>query len=49
MKATSAITRPNDAVMIPRDSKKTDWEVELGVVIEREARYVEEGCALLRG
>jgi 2-keto-4-pentenoate hydratase/2-oxohepta-3-ene-1,7-dioic acid hydratase in catechol pathway len=49
MKATSAITGPNDAVTIPRDSKKTDWEAELGVVIGREARYVEEGCALLRG
>jgi 2-keto-4-pentenoate hydratase/2-oxohepta-3-ene-1,7-dioic acid hydratase in catechol pathway len=46
MKATSAITGPNDAVMIPRDSKKTDWEVELGVVIGREARYVEEEDAL---
>jgi 2-keto-4-pentenoate hydratase/2-oxohepta-3-ene-1,7-dioic acid hydratase in catechol pathway len=46
MKATSAIAGPNDAVMIPRDSEKTDWEVELGVVIGREARYVEEEDAL---
>jgi 2-keto-4-pentenoate hydratase/2-oxohepta-3-ene-1,7-dioic acid hydratase in catechol pathway len=46
MKATSAITGPNDVVMIPRDSEKTDWEVELCVVIGREARYVEEADAL---
>jgi ureidoglycolate lyase len=41
MKATSAICGPNDDVIIPRNSKKTDWEVELGVVIGKEARYVE--------
>src|SRR3546814_15942055 len=35
MKATSAITGPNDPVIIPRNSRKTDWEVELGVVIGR--------------
>lgn len=46
MKATSAITGPNDRIIIPRDSKKTDWEVELGVVIGREARYVDERDAL---
>ena len=46
MKATSAITGPNDAVIIPRQSEKTDWEVELGVVIGREARYVSEDDAL---
>ena len=46
MKATSAIIGPNDNVMIPRDSFKTDWEVELGVVIGREARYVDEVDAL---
>lgn len=46
MKATSAIIGPNDNVMIPRDSFKTDWEVELGVVIGREARYVDEADAL---
>ncbi|UVC09217.1 fumarylacetoacetate hydrolase family protein [Rhizobium sp. TH2] len=46
MKATSAITGPNDNVIIPRKSKKTDWEVELGVVIGDEARYVEEADAM---
>ncbi|WP_374377450.1 fumarylacetoacetate hydrolase family protein [Dongia sp.] len=46
MKATSAVCGPNDNVMIPRNSEKTDWEVELGVVIGREARYVAEKDAL---
>jgi 2-keto-4-pentenoate hydratase/2-oxohepta-3-ene-1,7-dioic acid hydratase in catechol pathway len=46
MKATSSIIGPDDDVMIPRDSLKTDWEVELGVVIGKEARYVEEADAL---
>lgn len=46
MKATSAICGPNDTVLIPRGSEKTDWEVELGVVIGTEARYVEESEAL---
>lgn len=46
MKATSAICGPNDDVIIPRVSEKTDWEVELGVVIGREARYVSEADAL---
>jgi 2,4-diketo-3-deoxy-L-fuconate hydrolase len=46
MKATSAICGPNDDVMIPRRSEKTDWEVELGVVIGTEARYVTEQDAL---
>ena len=46
MKATSAICGPYDDVMIPRGSEKTDWEVELGVVIGKEARYVTEGDAL---
>lgn len=45
-KATSAITGPNDGIVIPRNSKKTDWEVELGVVIGREAKYVSEAEAL---
>lgn len=40
MKATSAICGPNDSVEIPRDSSKTDWEVELGVVIGERAKYV---------
>jgi ureidoglycolate lyase len=46
MKATSSIAGPNDDVIIPRGSVKTDWEVELGVVIGREARYVDEAQAL---
>ena len=46
MKATSAINGPNDPVVIPRRSEKTDWEVELGIVIGREARYVSEDEAL---
>ncbi|MBK8158670.1 MAG: fumarylacetoacetate hydrolase family protein [Rhodospirillaceae bacterium] len=46
MKATSAVCGSNDNVMIPRNSVKTDWEVELGVVIGREARYVDEKSAL---
>ena len=46
MKATSAICGPNDALVIPKGSVKTDWEVELGVVIGKEARYVDEANAL---
>ncbi|CDS52814.1 5-oxopent-3-ene-1,2,5-tricarboxylate decarboxylase [Polaromonas sp. CG9_12] len=46
MKATSCIQGPDDAVMLPRDSVKTDWEVELGVVIGTRARYVDESEAL---
>jgi 2-keto-4-pentenoate hydratase/2-oxohepta-3-ene-1,7-dioic acid hydratase in catechol pathway len=46
MKATSAICGPYDEVMIPHGSEKTDWEVELGVVIGKEARYVTEQDAL---
>ena len=45
-KATSAVVGPNDDVLIPRGSVKTDWEVELGVVIGKEARYVSEDEAL---
>jgi 2,4-didehydro-3-deoxy-L-rhamnonate hydrolase len=45
-KAVSCLQGPNDAVMIPKDSKKTDWEVELGVVIGTTARYIEESTAL---
>lgn len=45
-KAVSCLQGPNDPVMLPRDSKKTDWEVELGVVIGTTARYVEESAAL---
>jgi 2-keto-4-pentenoate hydratase/2-oxohepta-3-ene-1,7-dioic acid hydratase in catechol pathway len=46
MKATSSICGPDDTVVIPRGSKKTDWEVELGVVIGKPAKYVEEADAL---
>ncbi|KQQ79850.1 fumarylacetoacetate hydrolase family protein [Aureimonas sp. Leaf324] len=46
MKATSAIVGPNDDVVIPKGSIKPDWEVELGVVIGTEARYVSEADAL---
>ncbi|MEP9372247.1 fumarylacetoacetate hydrolase family protein [Mesorhizobium sp. KR1-2] len=42
MKATSAIVGPDDDLLIPRGSQKTDWEVELGVVIGRTAKYVSE-------
>ena len=45
-KATSCITGPNDDVMLPKGSLKTDWEVELGVVIGRTGRYVPEREAL---
>ena len=41
-KATSAIIGPNDDVIIPQNSKKSDWEVELGVVIGKEAKYISE-------
>ena len=46
MKATSAIIGPNDDVIIPKNAIKPDWEVELGIVIGKEARYVEEKDAL---
>ncbi|MBL0372430.1 fumarylacetoacetate hydrolase family protein [Rhizobium sp. KVB221] len=46
MKATSAICGPNDNVLIPRGSEKTDWEVELAVVIGKTAKYVSEADAL---
>ena len=46
MKATSAIVGPNDAIEIPRGSEKTDWEVELGVVIGKPAKYVPEAEAM---
>lgn len=46
MKASSAICGPNDPILIPRGSEKTDWEVELGVVIGKRAKYVEEADAL---
>lgn len=46
MKSTTALAGPNDAIIIPRDSVKTDWEVELAVVIGKKASYVEEADAL---
>jgi 2-keto-4-pentenoate hydratase/2-oxohepta-3-ene-1,7-dioic acid hydratase in catechol pathway len=46
MKATSAICGPNDPIIIPRGSEKTDWEVELAVVVGRRAKYVSEAEAL---
>ena len=45
-KATSAICGPDDDIIIPRGSHKTDWEVELGVVIGKEARYIDRAQAL---
>jgi 2-keto-4-pentenoate hydratase/2-oxohepta-3-ene-1,7-dioic acid hydratase in catechol pathway len=47
MKATSAICGPNDDIVIPRGGTKTDWEVELGVVIGTPAKYVSEADAML--
>ena len=46
MKATSSICGPNDDVVIPRGSQKSDWEVELGVVIGKPAKYVSEADAM---
>ncbi len=46
MKATSCIQGPNDAVMLPRGSTKSDWEVELGIVIGERASYVPKKDAL---
>ncbi|MEO1248668.1 MAG: fumarylacetoacetate hydrolase family protein [Pseudomonadota bacterium] len=46
MKATSCIVGPNDTIEIPRDSAKTDWEVELGIVIGKGGKYIEEANAL---
>ena len=45
-KAVSCLTGPNDAVVIPRGSEKTDWEVELGIVIGKRTSYVEQADAL---
>jgi 2-keto-4-pentenoate hydratase/2-oxohepta-3-ene-1,7-dioic acid hydratase in catechol pathway len=46
MKATSSVTGPSDDIEIPRNSRETDWEVELGVVIGAPAKYVSEERAL---
>ncbi|MDC1296472.1 fumarylacetoacetate hydrolase family protein [Alphaproteobacteria bacterium] len=42
MKATSAVIGPNDDVIIPKNSSKSDWEVELGIIIGKEAKYINE-------
>jgi 2,4-diketo-3-deoxy-L-fuconate hydrolase len=46
MKSTTSLVGPNDAIIIPKDSVKTDWEVELAVVIGRKASYVTEENAM---
>jgi 2,4-didehydro-3-deoxy-L-rhamnonate hydrolase len=46
LKATSALAGPNDPIVLPKGSEKTDWEVELGVVIGRAAKHVREAEAL---
>ena len=46
LKSTSALSGPNDDIIIPRNSTKTDWEVELAVVIGKKASYVEEAEAI---
>lgn len=47
MKSTTALSGPNDDIMLPRNSFKTDWEVELAVVIGKKASYVEESEAMM--
>ena len=46
LKSTTALCGPNDNIVIPRNSKKTDWEVELAVVMEKKASYVDEANAM---
>jgi len=46
MKSTSSLTGPFDNIIIPKNSEKTDWEVELGVVIGKKASYVSEAEAM---
>jgi 2-keto-4-pentenoate hydratase/2-oxohepta-3-ene-1,7-dioic acid hydratase in catechol pathway len=46
MKSSTSLSGPNDNIVIPRDSLKTDWEVELAIVIGKKASYVEEGDAM---
>ena len=46
MKATSAVCGPDDDIIVPRNSEKTDWEVELGVVIGKPGKYIDEADAL---
>lgn len=45
MKATTAISGPNDPVMLPKGAAKADWEVELALIIGKQARYVDESAA----
>jgi 2-keto-4-pentenoate hydratase/2-oxohepta-3-ene-1,7-dioic acid hydratase in catechol pathway len=46
MKSTTAIVGPNDDIVIPKNSQKTDWEVELAIVIGKKASYVDEADAM---
>src|SRR6476661_3669307 len=46
MKSTTSLIGPNDNIIIPKNSKKTDWEVELAVVIEKKASYIDEANAM---
>lgn len=46
MKATSAIAGANDPILLPRESQKVDWEVELGIVIGKPGKYIEQEHAL---
>jgi len=46
IKANSCISGPNDNVIIPKNSKKTDWEIELGIVIGKKAQYISEDSSL---
>ena len=46
LKATSSLNGPNDPIILPKDSRKSDWEVELGVVIGSRASYVSKEDAL---
>ena len=46
IKANSCICGPNDNVIIPKNSKKTDWEIELGIVIGKKAQYISEDKSL---
>ncbi|WP_019170262.1 fumarylacetoacetate hydrolase family protein [Pseudaminobacter salicylatoxidans] len=46
LKAPSSITGPNDPILIPRGSERTDWEIELAIIIGKDAHYVDEAHAL---
>jgi len=46
LKSTTSLVGPNDSIVIPKNSKKTDWEVELAVVMEKKANYVNETEAI---